>query len=58
MKQALDLIDQLIEIEQQREREFKSWCLANHKANQTDGESKMLYHLKVLKELVKEEYEV
>ena len=53
-KQALDLLSQLVEKAQEEDVKYKIWCLRNHKAQRSEGESFMCFHLKILEELVKE----
>jgi len=55
MKKSLALIDDLIAIEEQRDRAHKITALKTGKGNQSLGESQMLFHLKELKKLVEEE---
>jgi hypothetical protein len=56
MKKSLALIDDLISLEAERDRQHKAWAVANNKSKQALGESQMLFHLKELKELVKHEH--
>ena len=49
---ALELTDQLIEKAKEEDERHKSECLSNGKAEQAVGESFMIHHLKVLKDLI------
>lgn len=55
MNKIIALIDDLIAIEETRDREFKAAAIAAHKCNAAVGESRMLFHLKILKELAEKE---
>jgi hypothetical protein len=55
MTKSLALIEDLIVLETERDRQHKAWALANNKGKQALGESQMLFHLKQLRELVAEE---
>jgi hypothetical protein len=50
--QALQLLDQIIEMAEAQEKELKSAYLALNKASWTVGELALLHYLKVLKELL------
>jgi hypothetical protein len=56
MERSIELINQLIALEEERDRQHKIWAIKNHKASQSVGESAMLFHLKSLKELVELEF--
>ena len=49
---ALDLLDQIIQNAKQKDETHKMTALKNHKASQAVGESWMVFHLKVLRELL------
>ena len=52
MKDALNLLNDIILMEQERDDLFKKWAIENHKGSLALGESKILFHLKALKELI------
>lgn len=52
MKEVLDLINQLIEMEKVRDLEFKKMKYSRHECQETTGESSMAFHLTALKELI------
>ncbi len=54
-KEALTLINDLLATALEDDKRHKAWCLKNNKAQQAEGESFWVFHLKVLKELVEEE---
>ena len=49
---ALQLIDQLIEEAEMKDKEHKAALIQAHKAQKAIGERFALFHLKVLKELI------
>lgn len=52
---VINLLDQIIERAVEDDARHKSAALAANKASQSIGESWMLFHLKVLKELISNE---
>ena len=54
-KEALTLIGDLLETAREEDKLHKAWCIQNHKAQQAEGESFHVFHLKVLKELIERE---
>jgi hypothetical protein len=55
MKQALDLLNQIIEMAQQQDEDLKELNILKHRANRTVGEGIVVFHLKALKELLEKE---
>jgi len=55
MKQSLELIDTLIELEKARDIQWKAAQIKLGHGDLSVGESSMLFHLKTLKELIKNE---
>jgi len=55
MSTSLTLLDQIIEIAQAQEKELNKANLLLHKASRTVGESALLYHLKLLRQLLESE---
>jgi len=52
MKEILDFVDQLIEVEKKRDAEYREFCHSVHKDSKAIGESIMIYHLETLKEML------
>ena len=52
MKEILDFIDQLIEIQHKLDVEYRVFCHSVHKDMKAIGSSPMVGHLEALKELV------
>jgi len=50
-----DLLDQIISLAEQQDKEWKAINLAKHKASQTIGDSALIFHLNALKELINRE---
>jgi hypothetical protein len=55
MKQSLQLIGQLIEMEIEREARWKNLMISVGKGREAVGDSAMLTHLRTLKELIQKE---
>ena len=55
MNNAIELVDQLIEVAQQQDVEHKKKAIAKGKGSQAIGDSFMLHHLKKLKETLEGE---
>ena len=53
-EKVLNFLDQIIEKAEADDYEYKAAALAANKASQAIGESWMVFHLKALKELIKE----
>ena len=54
-----DFIDQVIEIEQKRDKDYKVLCHSFHKDSLAVGESPIIEHLRTLKDMIKsDEYYV
>ena len=58
MKESLKLLDQIIEKVELEDLEYKQKMIKEHKASKSIGESWTLFHLKQLKNLIKEEIRV
>lgn len=56
MKKSLSFIDQIIEVEQARDKEYIKLCHLAHKSTKTLGESIIIKHLRDLKELIEKEH--
>ncbi|MEY2859192.1 MAG: hypothetical protein RLZZ74_3505 [Cyanobacteriota bacterium] len=56
MKRTLDLIDQLIFMEQQRDLEWKKLMVSLHRSKEAVGESPTLMYLRNLRELAEAEF--
>lgn len=54
-KQALELLNQIIDKAEEQDRHNKKLAIANHKACDAVAEGWMLFHLKCLKELLTKE---
>lgn len=54
-KEALKLLDQLIEFAEIEDHKHKNQAIANHQAEKAVGESWMIHHLRLLKKLLEEE---
>lgn len=54
MKEILDFIDQLIEVQEKLDIEYKIFCHSVHKDAKAIGKSPIIGHLKALKELVEQ----
>jgi hypothetical protein len=54
LETASTLLNQIIEMEEVRDKEWKAIQIALHKGSRTSGCSKMLFHLRALKELLDE----
>jgi hypothetical protein len=52
MKQALDLLDQIIDAAIYKDKAWKSLALQQHKAAQSLGDDTLIFHLRQLKELL------
>ena len=55
MNDAIELVDQLIDVAQQQDVEHKKEAIAKGKGSQAIGDSFMLHHLKRLKQVLEEE---
>ena len=51
-EKTLNLLDQIIEVAVKEDKQQQALALKANKASQTIGESWMVFHLKVLKELI------
>jgi hypothetical protein len=52
MKQEIDLLDQIIEIERHRDAELDKYYTLLHQSFRTVGESSCIHHLKTLREML------
>ena len=52
MKEIIDFVDQLIEIEKTRDIAYKEFCHSVHKDSKAIGESPMITYLGTLKEML------
>ena len=55
MNNAIELVDQLIDVAQQQDVEHKKEAIAKGKGSQAIGDSFMLHHLKRLKQALEQE---
>jgi hypothetical protein len=55
MRQSIQLLDEIIQMEQARDAAYKKAMRDANKLLKSDGESQMLFHLKALKELLDKE---
>tara|TARA_Y100000310_G_scaffold292765_1_gene321821 strand:- start:173 stop:352 length:180 start_codon:yes stop_codon:yes gene_type:complete len=53
-QKVIDLLDQIIEKAKQEDLEHKKRMLGEHSCQKTVGESWMVYHLNILKQLLNE----
>lgn len=55
MEQSLSMVDQLIEFEKARDKDWVNMLVTLHRSSEIVGESIMLLHLRNLKELIVKE---
>ncbi len=52
MKKSLQLLDEIIEIEKELDKNYRAMAHSLHKSGKTLGESMMAFHLRALRELM------